>query len=221
MHGFKSFPETILQSPQECSSGLILARFDLTVRIPLLSTTLARLWREMLRRIARIRSWVIIPTNRVNRRTKRTDERPITATAHQTRRSNHLVVVAMAAVCLAAGLPGCVHRRMTIRSDPPGALVLLDGEEHGYTPASIDFTYYGTREITLVKPGYETETILQRMKAPWYQRIPFDFFSDNLLPSRITNRHEFSYQLRRSEIPMTKELMGRANALRSEAQVGQ
>src|SRR5690606_3614274 len=43
---------------------------------------------------------------------------------------------------------GCVHRRMTIRSDPPGALVLLEGEEIGYTPVSVDFTYYGTREIT-------------------------------------------------------------------------
>ena len=48
---------------------------------------------------------------------------------------------------------GCMHRRMTIRSNPPGARVLLEGEEKGFTPYSMDFTYYGTREITLVKPG--------------------------------------------------------------------
>ena len=50
---------------------------------------------------------------------------------------------------LACSLSGCVSRRLTIRSDPPGALVELDGRRLGYTPVSVDFTYYATNEITL------------------------------------------------------------------------
>jgi len=108
---------------------------------------------------------------------------------------------------------------MTVRSDPPGALVMVDGEEVGYTPCSIPFTYYGTREITLVKPGYETLTTMQPVPAPWYQRFPLDFFSDNLTPYKITDRHDFTYQMRAQEIVPTNELYDRAKSLRSESQV--
>ena len=81
-----------------------------------------------------------------------------------------------------------MHRRLTIRSDPPGALVRLEGEDIGYTPVSIDYTYYGTREITLLKDGYETRTVMQPISAPWYQVLPFEFVSDNLA---LTNRNEW------------------------------
>ena len=109
---------------------------------------------------------------------------------------------------------------MTIRSDPPGAQVLVDGEKVGHTPASVDFTYYGTREITLVKPGYETLSVFQRIRPPWYQIPPLDFFSDNLLPFRVTNRHDFQYHLAPRVVVPTGELLERANSLRSEAQMG-
>lgn len=109
---------------------------------------------------------------------------------------------------------------MTIRSDPPGAQILLDGDEIGYTPAATDFDHYGTREITLRKDGHETLTVLQAVRPPWYQWTPLDFISDNLLPFRLTNRHDFTYRLQPSVIVPTGELLDRADALRSEAQVG-
>lgn len=109
---------------------------------------------------------------------------------------------------------------MTIRSDPPGALVLVDGEERGYTPMQMDFTYYGTREITLIKDGYETLTVVQPVKTPWYQIVPIDFFADNLLPFKVTDRHEFRYPLKPQVIVPTQELLDRAGALRSETQIG-
>ncbi|HQZ69135.1 MAG TPA: PEGA domain-containing protein, partial [Planctomycetaceae bacterium] len=58
---------------------------------------------------------------------------------------------------LLAGLTqvGCVHRRVTINSNPSGALVKVDGRDIGYTPASFDFTWYGTREVQLLRDGYE------------------------------------------------------------------
>lgn len=113
---------------------------------------------------------------------------------------------------------GCMHRRMTIRSNPPGARVLLEGEEKGFTPYSMDFTYYGTREITLVKPGYETETVMQKIQTPWYQRMPLDFVSDNLWPFKTTDRHDFTVQLRPKRVVPTQELIDRANSMRSDIQ---
>jgi hypothetical protein len=115
--------------------------------------------------------------------------------------------------------PGCVHRRMTIESNPVGALVLLDGKEIGYTPVSHDFIYYGTREVTLIKDGYETQTYPASLKAPWYQWVPLDFFSDNLLPYQVTNRHRFTYQMQPKD-PIRdsdQNLQQRGDAFRSES----
>jgi len=122
-------------------------------------------------------------------------------------------------LCLAVS--GCMHRRLTIRSDPPGALVLLDGKEIGYTPASVDFTYYGTREITIVKEGFETLTVMQKVKTPWYEVFPAEFVTDNLVPVKINDRHDFTYQLRPQVIVPTNELLDRAGQLRKEAEIPQ
>lgn len=89
----------------------------------------------------------------------------------------------MLAVGLALG--GCVQRRMTIRSNPPGALVYVDDYQLGTTPVSHDFVYYGTRKIRLVKDGFETLTVRQPFPLPWYQIFPLDFVTENLLPWEI------------------------------------
>ena len=69
--------------------------------------------------------------------------------------------------CVGLGLlAGCVERRYTIRSDPPGANIIVNGEEIGPAPASKSFNYYGNREITLMLDGYETRTITQPINAP-------------------------------------------------------
>ena len=92
---------------------------------------------------------------------------------------------------------GCssVNRRLTIRSDPPGALVEVNGKRLGTAPVSMDFTYYGVNEITLSRPGFETLTVQQPVPPPWYQIFPIDLVSDNFLPYRVTNRHEFTYRM--------------------------
>ncbi|MGD9854391.1 MAG: PEGA domain-containing protein [Planctomycetaceae bacterium] len=133
------------------------------------------------------------------------------------RRSLSAVCPLLLAVC---ALSGCVSRRLTIRSDPPGALVELDGERIGYTPKSIDFTYYATREITLSKVGYETLTIQQPVPPPWYQVPPLDFISDNFLPVQVTNRHDFTYRLTPQRLVGEDELLDRASGVRTQSQVG-
>lgn len=97
---------------------------------------------------------------------------------------------------------------------------MLDGEEVGFTPVSVDFTYYATREIKLIKDGYETMTVLAKVPAPLYQRFPIDFFSEHFLPFRVKNRHEFSYKLEPKKGVKTQELLDRAGSFRSESQLG-
>jgi hypothetical protein len=94
-------------------------------------------------------------------------------------------VVLAAAFVATLVAPGCVQRRMTIRSNPPGALVYVDDYQLGATPVSHDFVYYGTRKIRLVKDGYETLTVRQPFPIPWYQYFPLDFVTENLIPWEI------------------------------------
>ncbi|MBS0266352.1 MAG: PEGA domain-containing protein [Planctomycetes bacterium] len=112
---------------------------------------------------------------------------------------------------------GCMHRRLTIRSEPPGAAVMVDGVEVGYTPTSIDYTYYGTREITLTKEGYQTLTVPLKLSTPWYQCFPLDFVTDNFAMTKINDRREVNYALQRENIEPTENVENRANNLRSEA----
>ena len=116
---------------------------------------------------------------------------------------------------------GCVHRRVTVNSYPQGALVKLDGRDIGYTPASFDFTWYGTREVQLLMDGYETRTEQIDINAPWYQKFPLDFVSDNFLGKHVTDHRQFNFQLQPKRADMSSDVMQRAGALRSEAQHGQ
>jgi hypothetical protein len=122
------------------------------------------------------------------------------------------------ALCAAAFLEsGCVYRRVIVRSDPPGARVLLDGQEVGYTPTGIPFTYYGTRKLTLIKPGFETRTELVTIPPPWYQWVPIDFVSDNFIGMHVADRHDINWQLFPQTVVPLDQLQQRADSLRSEA----
>ena len=101
----------------------------------------------------------------------------------------------LALVPLVLSTSGCVYRRLTIRSNPPGAIVEVNGKRIGTTPASMDFTYYGTYDIKLTKPGFQTLAVKQPVAPPWYQIPPLDAVSDNLLPVQVTNRHDFLWNL--------------------------
>ena len=66
---------------------------------------------------------------------------------------------------------GCVERRYTVRTDPPGAIVVVNGEVIGPSPASKSFIFYGDREITMMLDGYETKTVMQPIRAPWWDNL--------------------------------------------------
>ncbi len=135
--------------------------------------------------------------------------------------SKHARLILAVLAVTALTQTGCVSRRLMVQSNPPGAMVLLEGKEVGYTPAGIDFTYYGTRQLTLIKDGYETKTQLVPVRAPWYQWPGIDFFSDNLLPGRITDRRSVQFELEPKRMVPNQELLNRGQILRNEAQIGQ
>ncbi len=127
-------------------------------------------------------------------------------------------VQSSAAFCFAIAVgAGCVQRQLTVQSDPPGALVHLNGQEFGRTPVTRDFTWYGTYDVSLRKEGYETRKTTGKVIAPWWQWVPFDLFAE-LLP--LTDRRHLRYTL----TPVTDEaidpaaMLDRAETLRGELQ---
>ncbi len=107
-----------------------------------------------------------------------------------------------------------------VRSNPPGAMVYVDNQPVGTTPCATDFIYYGTREIRLIKPGYETLTVNQPIPAPWYEIPPLDFVSENLAPQKIQDYRTVSFNLVPQVIVPTEQLLGRAEQLRQNTQQG-
>jgi len=112
---------------------------------------------------------------------------------------------------------GCVERRMTVRSNPPGALVYIDREEVGVTPVSQSFTHYGTRRIKLFKEGYETLDVKEPVNEPVYDFILWELVTETL-PIRFRDEREFSYDLKKRETPDPNALVERGTRLRAEAQ---
>jgi len=122
----------------------------------------------------------------------------------------------LAAAIAWLGASGCVQRRMTIRSNVPGAQVYVDNYEIGRTPVSTDFIYYGQRDIRLVKDGYETLKVKQTVNAPWYQYPGLDFFAENVWPWEVRDERNFNYQMQPQYLVPTETILSRAEELRSQ-----
>jgi hypothetical protein len=114
---------------------------------------------------------------------------------------------------------GCVERRYTIRTEPPGATIVVNGEEIGPAPASRNYYFYGDREITMILDGFQTQTVIQPIKAPWWDNYITEFFTENLVPWTIRDERTFKYQMMPAVSPPEGELRDRAEGLRSEARV--
>lgn len=91
-------------------------------------------------------------------------------------------------------LTGCVTRTLTIRSEPPGATILLNDKRVGVTPYRQEFQWYGWYRVALVKNGYERLDDRTLIQAPWYQWIPLDLAAE-LLPFQLHDSRELEYEL--------------------------
>jgi len=122
------------------------------------------------------------------------------------------------AVLLCTLQMGAVRRRLTIRSNPPGAQVYIDDQYIGVTPVSTSFVYYGTRKVQLVKSGFETVTEKHKIAAPWYQYPVIDFFAENVNPQEIRDEREIRFQLEPQQLIAPEELLRRGKELRGSVQ---
>jgi len=129
-------------------------------------------------------------------------------------------MVALLVAALALSTTGCVRRRMTVRTTPPGAQVFVDDQEIGTTPCSAAFVYYGTRKITIMKDGYRTETIYQKIPPPWYEIPPLDFLVENVYPLEQRDERMVDVQLVPEELLPQQKLIDRAQLLRDSARAG-
>ncbi|MFM9059822.1 MAG: PEGA domain-containing protein [Planctomycetaceae bacterium] len=127
--------------------------------------------------------------------------------------TRHPIAIALV-LALAAG---CVQRRMTIRSNPPGALVYVDDYQIGTTPVSHDFVYYGTRKVRLVKDGYETLTVRQPIPLPWYEIFPLDFVTENLIPWEIRDERVIDLAMQPASTEPAESVVARAEQARLAA----
>ena len=124
--------------------------------------------------------------------------------------------VAGVLVCVAV-LCGCVRRTVTITTEPPNALVFLNDQEIGRSEVTTDFLWYGDYDVVVRKEGYKTLKTHWDVKAPWYQLIPLDFFSEVLWPGHIHDAHSVHFVLEEQETPTPEELIQRAQETRDQA----
>lgn len=117
-------------------------------------------------------------------------------------------------------LPGCVRRRLTVRSDPPGAMVYIDDQQIGVTPVATSYTYYGTRNFVLQKDGYETVEASRTFNAPFYEIPPLDFIAENLWPFELRDERVVDFQMVPQQTVQTDRLIERAQDLRTSASQG-
>jgi hypothetical protein len=125
----------------------------------------------------------------------------------------------MGGLLLAAGLSGgCVERRFIVYSDPPGALVYINGQYVGATPADFYYVYHGKYHIRLVRDGYETLEVEQAVPAPWYELPGVDFLAENVNPFKIRDVRNFCYTLQPLQAVRADDVANRANELRARGQ---
>ncbi|MCA1685744.1 MAG: PEGA domain-containing protein [Planctomycetia bacterium] len=126
---------------------------------------------------------------------------------------------ALLGMAVALGQTGCVKRRYTIRTDPPGATVIVNNEEIGRTPVSRSFTFYGDRDITLILDGYKTQRVIQPIPSVWYDNYLTEVFTENFLPFTLRDEREFTYKMQPDVAPPYNDVLNRGERLRSQARV--
>ena len=102
---------------------------------------------------------------------------------------------ALVGLVILLGCNGCVERRLTINTEPQGAVIALNDEEIGVSPVETSFKWYGDFRVQARKSGFETLHTHRELKGPWYDRFPFDFFAQVVNPHQIFDSYEWTFEL--------------------------
>ena len=111
---------------------------------------------------------------------------------------------------------GCVERRLTINTVPQEAIVVLNDEEIGISPVTVSFEWYGDYNVRISKEGFETLKTHRKLKGPWYDSFPFDFFAQIVNPKRIVDSYEWTFTLAPQKQPTREELIRNAQELKKQ-----
>jgi len=111
-------------------------------------------------------------------------------------------------------LGGCVERQLTINSEPPGAMVVLNDEQIGKSPVTVSFNWYGDYNIKISKEGYQTLSTHRLLKRPWHDRFPFDLFAQIFYPGTIVDSYEWTFALEQKQRIDRDKLIDNALELR-------
>mgnify|MGYP006306886637 CR=1 FL=1 len=124
------------------------------------------------------------------------------------------LVLTIVAASLALG--GCVERRLTIRTEPAGAIVELNDQQIGVSPVTVPFNWYGDYWVRIRKDGYETLDTHRKLDRPLHDYAPFDLFAQVLYPGRIVDEYEWTFELQPKQYPTREELLEQAASLRTQ-----
>jgi hypothetical protein len=130
-------------------------------------------------------------------------------------RRNISFIILVLILFLGLLLTGCVERRLTINTQPQGALVVLNDEEIGTSPVTTSFEWYGDYWVRISKDGYETLDTHRNLKGPWYDQFPFDFFA-MLNSKRTVDSYEWTFELAPKKQPTSDELIQKAEELKRQ-----
>jgi hypothetical protein len=117
-------------------------------------------------------------------------------------------------ICLL--LSGCVERKLTINTEPQGALIVLNDEEIGISPVTVSFEWYGDYWVRISKDGYENLNTHRPLKGPWYDHFPFDFFAQIINPHRTIDSYEWTFALEAKKQISREELIQAAEKLEKD-----
>jgi hypothetical protein len=131
--------------------------------------------------------------------------------------AKHKIPAVTAVFLIAASLlSGCVERELTINTKPQGALVMLNDEEIGNSPVTVPFNWYGDYRLRISKSGFETLNTHRKLKGPWYDKFPFDFFAQILYPKRIVDSYEWTFELSTKKQINREELIEKAREMQKQ-----
>jgi len=108
-----------------------------------------------------------------------------------------------------------VERKLTITTEPSGAMVLLNDEEIGRTPVTVGFEWYGDYSIRITKEHYITLVDHRNIKRPLRDNFPIDLL-DDMFRTRV-DEYSWHFKLQPYTPPVKEDLIDRAVALRKEA----
>ncbi len=121
--------------------------------------------------------------------------------------------ILLLSIFISVNFTGCVKREIHISSEPAGAPVWIDEVFQGETPVSTEFVHYGYRNIRVGpvrddkgRTEFMSQDFIYKVKAPWHQKFPLDFFTKVLWPFSVEDIHALDINLVEYEYVGDKEM---------------